>query len=258
MATHHTLIDGTTYKITGGSVLIAGTKYQIGGGTAEVAGTKINIPFSSGVPLSTTTPGEILMLNESGSLVPFYIAKHDYESGLNGAGRTLLVRKDCYDERRWNSSDVNAYVPSDIDSWLNSTYKNMLGADVRAAIDTIKIKYTPGNGNSTVGTLERAIFLLSVTELGKTASSANTEGSALPIANTLQIAYRNGATDNQWTRTPAKSSKTNVYFLGPQGTLYVYSPEYSNRKRNGSRPAFTLPGTLGIEQNADGTYSIAK
>lgn len=32
MATHHTLISGTVYKITGGSVLIAGTKYQIGGG----------------------------------------------------------------------------------------------------------------------------------------------------------------------------------------------------------------------------------
>lgn len=31
MATHHTLISGTAYKITGGSVLIAGTKYQIGG-----------------------------------------------------------------------------------------------------------------------------------------------------------------------------------------------------------------------------------
>lgn len=255
---HKTLIGGTAYTIKGGKDLIAGTSYAKKQGKVLVAGTKMKIPFSSGVPLSTTTPGEILMLNESGSLVPFYIAKHDYESGLNGAGRTLLVRKDCYDERRWNSSDVNAYVPSDIDSWLNSTYKNMLGADVRAAIDTIKIKYTPGNGNSTVGTLERAIFLLSVTELGKTASSANTEGSALPIANTLQIAYRNGATDNQWTRTPVKSRKTDVYFLGPQGTLYVYSPEYSNRKRNGSRPAFTLPGTLGIEQNADGTYSIAK
>lgn len=32
MATHHTLISGTAYKITGGSVLIAGTKYQIWGG----------------------------------------------------------------------------------------------------------------------------------------------------------------------------------------------------------------------------------
>ena len=217
----------------------------------------MSIPFSSGIPLSTTTPGEILMLNESGSLVPFYIAKHDYESGLNGAGRTLLVRKDCYDKRRWNSSDVNAYVPSDIDSWLNSTYKNLLDADVRAAIDTIKIKYTPGNGNSTVGTLERAIFLLSVTELGKTAGYVNTEGSALPIASTLQIAYLNGSAVNQWTRTPAAKSKTNVCFLGKNGDIYVYSPEYSNERSHGSRPAFTLPGTLGVEQNADGTYSIA-
>lgn len=55
MATHHTLISGTAYKITGGSVLIAGTKYQIGGGTAEVAGTKRSIKFSE--PVTVTLSG---------------------------------------------------------------------------------------------------------------------------------------------------------------------------------------------------------
>lgn len=55
MATHHTLISGTAYKITGGSVLIAGTKYQIGGGTAEVAGTKCSIKFSEPVTITIET-----------------------------------------------------------------------------------------------------------------------------------------------------------------------------------------------------------
>lgn len=32
-------------------------------------------------------------LKENGTLVEFYVAKHDYESGLNGSGRTLIVRK---------------------------------------------------------------------------------------------------------------------------------------------------------------------
>lgn len=31
MGTHHTLINGTAYAVTGGTDLVNGTKYQIGG-----------------------------------------------------------------------------------------------------------------------------------------------------------------------------------------------------------------------------------
>lgn len=250
---HKTLIGGTAYTIKGGKDLIAGTSYAKKQGKALVAGTKMSIPFSAGIPLSTTTPGEILMLNESGSLVPFYIAKHDYESGLNGAGRTLLVRKDCYDNRKWHSSAVNAYASSTIDSWLNSTYKNLLDTDIRGVIGTTKFRYTPGNGNNTVGTLQRAIFPLSVTELGKKARYTNTEGTALEIASSLQIVYMNGSAVNQWTRSPYKESTNYACFLSSSGNV---GSDICTRTY-GSRPAFTLPGTMGVEQNADGTYSIA-
>lgn len=250
---HKTLIGGTAYTIKGGKDLIAGTSYAKKQGKTLVAGTKMSIPFSSGITLSDTTPGEILMLNESGSLVPFYIAKHDYESGLNGAGRTLLVRKDCYDERQWHSSRVNAYASSAIDSWLNSTYKNLLDADIRGVIGTTKIKYTPGNRNNTVVTLQRAIFLLSATELNRAASWANVEGTALEIASSLQIAYINGRAVVQWTRSPNTAGSGSAVCLDNAGDIDGYGCT-SNR---GSRPAFTLPGTLGVEQNADGTYSLA-
>lgn len=250
---HKTLIGGTAYTIKGGKDLINGTSYAKKQGKVLVAGTKMSILFSSGIPLSTTTPGEILMLNESGSLVPFYIAKHDYESELNGAGRTLLVRKDCYDNRKWHSSNVNAYAYSAIDSWLNGTYKNLLDADIRGVIGTTKIKYTPGNGNNTVGTLERAIFLLSATELNRSASWVNVEGTALEIASSLQNAYMNGSAVVQWTRSPSTSYTYYAVFLRANGNVDNGFCAYTH----GSRPAFTLPGTLGVEQNADGTYSIA-
>ena len=250
---HKTLIGGTAYTIKGGKDLINGTSYAKKQGKTLVAGTKMSIPFSSGIPLSTVTPGGILMLNENGSPVPFYICKHDYESGLNGAGRTLLVRKDCYDKRQWHSSGVNAYASSAIDSWLNSTYKNLLDTDIRGAIGTTKFRYTPGNGNNTVGTLERAIFPLSVTELGKMARYTNTEGTALEIASSLQIVYMNGSAIDQWTRSPYKESTNYACYLSYSGNV---GGDICTRTY-GSRPAFTLPGTLGVEQNADGTYSIA-
>lgn len=200
--------------------------------------------------LGNKSVGSIVKLKENGVLVDFYVAKHDYENGLNGSGRTLVVRKDCYDTRQWHTSNVNAYATSAIDTWLNSTYKNLLDADIRGVIGTTKIKYTPGNGNTAVGTLERAIFLLSVTELGRSASYANTEGTALSIASSLQIAYLNGSAVVQWTRSPDANVTNSAYYLSTNGDVNYRS--CSNTR--GSRPAFTLPSTLSVSD--DGSVSV--
>lgn len=200
--------------------------------------------------LGNKSVGSIVKLKENGVLVDFYVAKHDYENGLNGSGRTLVVRKDCYDTRQWHTSNVNAYATSAIDTWLNSTYKNLLDADIRGVIGTTKIKYTPGNDNTTVGTLERAIFLLSVTELGRSASYANTEGTALSIASSLQIAYLNGSVVVQWTRSPFTVDTGNAYCLDTGGNVRNDYCSYAG----GSRPAFTLPFTLSVSD--DGSVSV--
>lgn len=201
--------------------------------------------------LGNKSVGSIVKLKENGVLVDFYVAKHDYENGLNGSGRTLVVRKDCYDTRQWHTSNVNAYATSAIDTWLNSTYKNLLDADIRGVIGTTKIKYTPGNGNTTVGTLERAIFLLSVTELGRSTSYANTEGTALSIASSLQIAYLNGSAVVQWTRSPYTGGTNYAYYLRTDGGVGSYG---SCNYTRGSRPAFTLPSTLSVSD--DGSVSV--
>lgn len=227
-----------------GAAIISGV---VNNGETINAGEVVNL-FACTL-LSAVTPGSIVKLKENGVLVDFYVAKHDYENGLNGSGRTLVVRKDCYDTRQWHTSNVNAYATSAIDSWLNSTYKNLLDADIRGFIGTTKIKYTPGNGNNTVGTLQRAIFLLSATELGKTASYANTEGTALSIASSLQIAYMNGSAVVQWTRSPYTGITDNAFYSDTDGHV-----GYAGCSRTyGSRPAFTLPSSLYVSD--DGTVS---
>lgn len=249
---HKTLISGTAYDISGGRELIGGTGYDCKAGKTLIGGTAFTVPFSKGIPLNTITPGAILYLNESGSPVPFYIAKHDYESGLNGAGRTLVVRKDCYDKRAF-SSGKNAYANSSLDSWLRNTYLKLLDADIQAAIGTTKIYYTPGNGNTTVTTLQRAVFQLSLTELGGSSYYANTEGSALPIASTLKIAYLNGRAVDQWTRTPRTDDIYYVSKILANGS----GASDGGIMSNGSRPAFTLPATTAVTANPDGTYTLA-
>ena len=194
------------------------------------------ISVKRGTKVGTLLVGSIIKLNENGSLVEFYVAKHDYENGLNGNGRTLIVRKDCYDTRTFSSSN-NAYANSSLDSWLCNTYLTLLDADIQTAIGTTKFYYTPGNGNTTVTTLQRAVFQLSLTELGKTGKYANTEGTALPIASTLKIAYHNGSAVTQWTRTPYTNNKYYAYYLYTNGAAGGNSCNSSY----GSRPAFTLP-----------------
>ena len=205
--------------------------------------------------MATTTLGNkaimsTVKLKENGVLVEFYVAKHNYESGLNGSGRTLLVRKDCYDQRQWHGSNVNAYATSAIDTWLNGTYKNLLDADIRAAMGTTKFYYTPGNGNTTKTTLERAVFLLSATELGQTHTYLNAEGTALEGANTLKIAYLNGSAVVQWTRSPNTNGTGYAWYLYSGGIL---GGNYCS-SAYGSRPAFTLPSTLSVSD--DGSVSV--
>ena len=135
---------------------------------------------------------------------------------------------------------MNAYASSDLDSWFNGTYKALLDPSIQTAIGTTKFYYTPGNGNWTVGTLERAVFALSATELGQSASWFNVEGSALPIASTLQVAHLNGSTNTQWTRSPSTNYTHSAVFLNSGGNVR------DNLCNNtfGSRPVFTLPSTL--------------
>lgn len=204
------------------------------------------------VTLGSKAEGSIIKLKENGVLVDFYIAKQNYESGLNGNGRVLVVRKDCYDKQAWHSSTVNAYATSAINTWLNGTYKNLLDANIRTAMGTTKIYYTPGNGNGNVTTLERSVFLLSATELGQTSTCLKADGTALSAAvvNLLKIAYLNGSAVDQWTRSPRTGSTNGAWILNYTGDLGNINCSYTG----GSRPTFTLPSTLYVSD--DGSVSV--
>lgn len=210
------------------------------------------------IPLSELAEGALVSIMEDGVAVPFYLAKHDYESGLNGAGRQLMVRKDCYDKRAWHSSKVNAYASSTIDSWQNGTYKAKFNATVQTMIGTTKFYYTVGGGDGTLTTLERAVFLLSFTELGKSPYNSNTEGTALPIAITLQTVYYNGETISQWVRTPDKDNIGYAgYFTRLGDAMYTDCTGYPTNDVY-SRPCFTLPADALVDPtpNADGSYNL--
>ena len=202
--------------------------------------------------LGNETLGTIVKLKENGVPQEFYVAKHGYPT--DGNGRTLLVRRYIYDTRQWHTSNVNAYASCALDSWFNNTYYNLLDADIKAQIAAVAIPYTPGNGNNSVSTLSRKVFALSVTELGRTASYANVEGSALPIASTLQIAYNSsGGAVVQWTRSPYTYVTSLACCLDSNGNVdsSLCTITY------GARPAFTLPSSLSVSDDGSVTVNTA-
>ena len=195
------------------------------------------------IDLSTKNEGDIITLPEDGKNVEFYVAKKDYEPGLNGTGRALLVRKDVYPQsRQWDAGNVNAYATSDIDAWLHGPYKAMFPESIQTAMGTTEFSYTVGNGSGTLSTLERAVFILSFTELYGGTNSGNYEGTKLPDPSVFYGSF-------QWTRSPVISTNYAVR------TVINASTTSSSHANTSSlfRPTFTLPNTFTYTYYVDST-----
>jgi hypothetical protein len=197
--------------------------------------------------LGAKTVGDIITIMESNVSQPFYVAQHNYQ----GSGRTLLVRRYVYEpSQQWNSTNVNTYATSTIDTWLNGTYLALFAADIQAQITAVNILYTPMGGTTTVSSLSRRVFLLSLRELMSSSAVGygdNTEGTTLTIASTLYRATTStGVAQRWWTRSPMTyASTTEVWTMLATGTSSGDNNDiaFANATYY-ARPAFTLPTTV--------------
>lgn len=209
-------------------------------------GAFTNATPGASTPLSQLAEGTLIKILENGSPVEFYLAKHNYESGLNGQGRELVVRKDVYQNRQWNTSDRNAWGGSALRSWLNGAYKNMFSDAVKGLMGTTKYNYYSGLGNSSdLSSRSDAVFILDGGELGISYPDTNFAGAKLPISNTLKIAHLNGETNSQWTRTPYTwmNNTTSAIWIWASGDVSFLATSSSC----GARPCFTLPADAFID-----------
>lgn len=223
----------------------------------------------NGVPLGDLMEGTTIMIEENGVPIPFLLAKHDYESTLNGTGRILLVRKYFHSKRGYHSSQTgNEYSTSAIDTWLNSEYKAMLSPSVQELIGSTTFPYGSYNSSTRTiraKTLSRSVFLLSVSEHGKSYKYVSVaDGSVLPIASQfLTYFYEDGSNGAQWTRTPTKSTDyANYPYKSAYYAVYITaggSCDGASRDlttTHGIRPAFTIPSNMLGTVNDDGTVTL--
>lgn len=228
--------------------------------TASAGGVSAECSFATAsYNLFDVAEGSTVLMNEGGNVAEFIVAKHDYESELNGVGRTLLIRKRYPTLMNWDSS-WSAYAQSDINTWLNGEYLNTFSSAQKEAIGSTTFYYTPGFtamdfsvGSSKVSTMSKAVFLPSAHEFGGDCEGNDVfgwtknspdykynEGTSFPQAKGIlesMLAADNAAiTDGScrvFTRTP-----------------FLYSAEYasyyhsSDRKDFLSRMVTTLEDTV--------------
>lgn len=198
------------------------------------------VGIGDNLSISDYPEGSVIKINENGTPIEFYIAKHNYESTLNGAGRTLVVRKDVYDQHVWRdpTSSYLGYEDSTIDAWLNNTYKTLFDSATQALIGTTDFRVY------STSIVKRSIFLLSVAELAGPGYISG-EGDKLNIADMLQIAYKDGVATTQWTRSISTADRERAHYLHSNGSVMTDKTDFTN----GSRPCFTLPANTKVDSN---------
>lgn len=250
--------DGTqAYKGTGSSFVDSsanyGTTYYYRAfpynskGQYQTEYNVTNVTLTQNVSLSSKSEGTLIRINENGSPRLFYLAQHNYQSDLNGNGRTLMVRKDIYSLGAFDSGSSNKYSGSDIDTTLANTYKSKLSSKAQSMIGSTKF-------HCNNETLTRSVFALSMTEFSYADITAPIEGDPVPIYETLRVAYYEGQSRDQWTRTENTVTSNYVYTILTTGSFDTHTAS----TYLGIRPAFTLPAdaTLNPVANSDGSYTL--
>lgn len=219
------------------------------------------------VLLSTKAVGSTIKLNVNGAAKEFIVVHQGKPSSLydDSCNGTWLLMKDIYENRVWQSGNINKYESSDIHAYLNSTFLNLFDSNIKDAIKQVKIPYRKNGGSggtdqSGANGLSCKVFLLSGYEVGWTTSDngyfpvdgaklAYFESGTGTSANNKRIAKLNGSAAYWWLRSPYTGGASRVGGVYSNG---VCDYRYASLSY-GIRPALVLPSTLLVSD--DGTVS---
>lgn len=212
-------------------------------------------------------------LMEGSTKVKFYVLAHNYESVLNGMGRTMFCRESPATSGMHIGHGGYSYRVNDNieDTWYKNTYANKFSDKVRGLIGTtkyigqnVRMSYTQtGNPSKVVldsGTYESSFFPISTAEVG---GSDFSDGSALSSAAISRISgIRTRYGSGIWTRSPSLTLTGNSTSGFPERYYYANGQYISSASGSslsttegtygssyGYLPCFTLPETLYIDKD---------
>lgn len=215
--------------------------------------------------LGSKAVGSIVKLKVNGTAKEFIVVHQGkpgsmYDDSCNG---TWLLMKDIYENRVWQSGDINKYESSDIHAYLNSTFLNLFDSNIKDAIKQVKIPYRKNGGSdgtdqSGANGLLCKIFLLSGYEVGWTTSSypgfpvdgaklAYFESGKGSSANNKRIAKLNGSAAYWWLRSSETGSTSGVWFVYTDGSYEANGASNSH----GIRPALVLSSDVLVDDSGN-------
>lgn len=215
--------------------------------------------------LGTKAVGDIVKLKVNGTAKEFIVVHQGkpssiYDESCNG---TWLLMKDIYENRVWQSGNINKYESSDIHTYLNNTFLNLFESNIRDAIKQVKIPYRKNGGSG--GTTQQGanglpckIFLLSAPEVHYEHTYIDSgEGAALSYfascvtnnADSKRVAYYNGSAAVWWLRSTFTSNTGSVWYVLSGGDCRLNYASYSY----GIRPALILPPDMEVDSSGNVT-----
>lgn len=216
-------------------------------------------------------------LMEGSSKVKFYVLCHNYESGLNGKGRTLFCRESPAtsgmrtastqrtDTSYWPASLEHSYYANVYSTKFTTTVKNWIGS-TKIHINSL---HNPLNNSSPsdymdVSSAGFSFFAISSVELGVSnrGTYVYSDGTTLSTAARTRLAAIVSHYTTFWTRSPGTSYTDHhtdsdgdseyyfangLYITGASGASF--SLDQAATYATGYLPCFTLPETLYIDKD---------
>ena len=216
----------------------------------------------TGMLASSLAVGSTVKLMEGGTAVEYLVVNQGipensslYDASCDG---TWLLRKYIHSERQWNTSNVNKYESSAINTWLNGEFFNALGSVEQAAIKQVKIPYRAGGGSggtdqSGANGLSCKVFLLSGYEVGWTTSDSSyfpVDGAKLDYfaasfgGNSKRVANFNGSAAIWLLRSPDTGNTARVWNVLSDGDYSYDNASYWH----GIRPTLVLPSNAVFDE----------
>lgn len=259
--THKTLINGTAYTVKGGKCMVNGTVYNVLKGRTLIDGTGWDITFPErGTKLSALDVGQSVFTNVGGVRKEFLVVHQGLPSSLydESCNGTWLLMKDCYENRVWQSGNINKYESSDIHSYLNNTFLKLFDSNIQGAIKQVKLLYRKNGGSG--GTTQQGanglpckIFLLSAPEVhyehsyidsGEGAVLSYFASCAINSPDPKRIAYRNSRATYWYLRSPYTGNTKEVWFVSSDGGYNFFGASNSY----GIRPCIILPSDALVDE----------
>lgn len=205
--------------------------------------------------------GSTVKIKVNGTVKDFIIVHQGKPSSIydDSCDGTWVLLKDVYTTSTFGRRD-NSYKDSNIHSYLNSAFYDLIDSDIRAVIKQVKIPYWYGTGrDGSLATgsngLSTKVFLLSCYEIGaRNGYGIPNDGAELDYFKSGdRVAYGSGGATTWWQRSPQTGNTYNVWFVNSAGSSNVNN--YGNS--NGVRPAFVLPSLLVVFNDGTVTGNFA-